>query len=116
MKRATDRLFPWLRRALIGALLASAPPSLAVNYSSVQVTNVFPPDGRGCFFFTLAGVAEADPIVPGNPWFAVPIGYQGYKELVSMMYMARSASIPITVVTSGTTACGLATIIYAHTN
>jgi hypothetical protein len=92
------------------------PAGAAVTWTAKTVANLFPPDGRGCFFFTLEGVSEADPVLPGSYWFAVPITYQGYKELVSLLYLDKATGTTINVVTSGKTACGFSTIQCVFSN
>jgi hypothetical protein len=96
--------------------LIVAPAGAAVTWTAKTVGQLFPPDGRGCFFFTLEGVTEADPALPSSYWFAIPITYQGYKELVSLLYLDKATGTTINVVTSGTTACGFSTIQYAYSN
>src|SRR5689334_10571203 len=77
-----------------------------------QVSILFPPDTRECTFFQLSGVTEADPVVPGNPWFAVPKTHLGYKEIFVVLLTARSNGRTITVQTDGTTACGHAAVLF----
>jgi len=64
-----------------------------------------------CYFFTLDGVSEADPVRPGIPWFAVDRNaHLGAKELYATLLAARLSRAPITVYTSGAVACGYAAV------
>jgi hypothetical protein len=52
-----------------------------------------------CYYFTLAGVAQADPSVPNNPWFAISTtGNSNAKELFSLVLAARVSGTPINAV------------------
>lgn len=64
--------------------------------------------GGNCFYFTLEGVTQADPVVPSNPWFTIPRTQYGAGDAYSMLLAARIAGVPVTVHTNGTTACGYA--------
>lgn len=84
----------------------------ATHYDK-PVLIVHSPDTRDCVFFQLSGVTVADPVTPGVPWFALPKTHLGYKEIVSMLLMARVTGKTITVATSGGLACGHAEILNA---
>jgi len=97
--------------ALLAAYLA---PSVAwsATHANKTVSVVHSPDSRECIFFQLDGVAEADPISPGNPWFAVPKTHNGYKEIVAALLMLRTTGAPLQqVTTSGALACGHAAVL-----
>src|SRR5687767_8704333 len=71
-----------LTRALTAAALSvSLIPTgaIAAVHANREVAAFHAPDTRDCSFFQLVGVSEADPAVPGNPWFAVPKSHMGYK-------------------------------------
>ncbi len=82
-------------------------PSLgfAATHSSKNVSVLYPPDNRACFFFTLDGVSIADP-ASGNSWFAIPMTANGYKEIVSLLMLAKVASLKLNVTTTGNLICG----------
>jgi len=92
--------------ALLAAYLAPAIAWSAVHLNKT-VAVVHSPDSRECIFFQLDGVAEADPITPANPWFAVPKTHNGYKEIVAALLMLRATGAPLQqVTTGGALACG----------
>jgi hypothetical protein len=99
-----------IRMLLATCVLFVPAIGLATQHSGRQVVQLHSPDTRECTFFMLTGVAEADPVLPGNPWFAVPKTHVGYKEIVSFLMTARITGESLTVYTAGTTACGHATV------
>ena len=82
----------------------------AVTHTSKQVGQFLPPDGRACAFFQLQGVAEADPIRPGNNWFALPTSQNGYKEIMATLLTAKATDKTVTVRTKNQLACGNAEV------
>lgn len=74
------------------------------------------PDERPCTLFVLHGVSEADPAVPGSPWFALPNSHQGQKEIFSILLSALLSGKTVNVRTSGGTACGAAEVIAVGLN
>jgi hypothetical protein len=99
-----------IRMLLATCVLLVPTIGLATTHTSKQVTVIHSPDGRECTFFMLTGVAEADPVSAGNAWFAVPKTHVGYKEIVSFLMTARITGESVTVSTSGTLACGHASV------
>lgn len=85
------------------------------SYDAKQIGQIFPPDGRGCLFFTLKGVSVVDTSVAANPWIAVPITYQGYKELYALLISARLTGGTFNVTTSGSACGGYAQLQVAYT-
>ena len=79
--------------------------SQAQNHISKTIAIIHSPDHRACAFFTLEGVTEADPVKPGNEWFAVPISHNGYDTIISMLLTAYSTGKPISVATTGALSC-----------
>lgn len=77
-----------------------------------KIVSIFnTPDGRGCAFFQLQGVTQADPVRPGNAWFAIPKTAEGYNEMVSILLMSRSKGMAMQgVYTDGTLSCGHPTV------
>jgi len=67
-------------------------------------------DGADCIYFTLTGVAEADPIKPGDPTFAIPRSQFGSKDGYAMLLMAKATGQTVRVITRGTLACGYASV------
>lgn len=85
------------------------------SYDAKQIGQIFPPDGRGCLFFTLKGVSVVDPSVAANPWIAVPTTYEGYKELYALLLSGRLAGDTFNVTTSGSACGGYAQLLVAYT-
>jgi len=100
------------RKALAFALIAGIFPviGVAATHTNKEVAVFHSPDSRPCTFFTLTGVAEADPVVAGNPWFSIPQTHIGYKEIISVLLAARTVGKTVTVGTAGTMACGHAAV------
>jgi hypothetical protein len=67
-------------------------------------------DGADCFYFTLQGVPEADPIKPGEPTFAIPRTQYGAKEGYAMLLSAKLSGRTVRVLTRGTISCGYASV------
>jgi hypothetical protein len=82
-----------------------------VSYDSKVIGKLLVDNNRGCVFFQLNGVAEADPIVPGQAWFAIPKANVNYNELLSFTLTAKASEKLIFVQTDGTLSCGLATAV-----
>lgn len=62
-----------------------------------------------CFYFRLEGVAEADPVKPNDPWFAVARTQNGAKEIYATLLAARVSNTGLyQVTTTGQLACGYA--------
>jgi hypothetical protein len=91
--------------ALSMALAAVASSALAATSwtqgDGYQVINLRPGGDRPCTLFQLSGVAQADPSVPTSPWFAIPPGTPGYKEMVATLLTAKATGRGIYVVTTG---------------
>jgi hypothetical protein len=67
-------------------------------------------DGADCIYFTLEGVAEADPVKPGDPTFAIPRTQNGSRDAYAMLLSAKLAGQPVRVLTRGTLTCGYASV------
>ena len=90
-------------RGLIGvALLSLSFNTIAVTYSSYTINWVRPGADRPCTLFQLNGVSQADPVSPGNPWFAIPNTAPEYKEMIAALLLAKAADRPVIVITTGT--------------
>lgn len=88
--------------AVLALLGGMSLPANAVTYESYQVGSILMPDAtRNCVFFELVGVNQADPVVPSNPWMAIPATQNGYSQIVAFLLWARALGTPISVVTSG---------------
>ena len=69
-----------------------------------------PDPNHNCIFFTLVDVAEADPSIPGSPWFAIPMSQNGSLEMYDLLLRSKIEGLPIGVVTSGAPAAGCTAI------
>lgn len=69
-------------------------------------------DSRVCAFFSLTGVAEADPTVPDSPYFALSKTNPKYGEMNAVMLSAKAGSRRANVKTNDTSACGQAEVIF----
>jgi hypothetical protein len=96
---------------LVSALLVGAPVpghcAAWVNKNVSQIQSTY--TGSDCFYFTLEGVTEADPVVPGAIWFAIPRTQNGSKDAYAMLLAAKLSGAPLRVHTNGTVSCGYAT-------
>lgn len=83
----------------------------SVEHPNKLVTELHSPDTRACAFFRLDGVSEADPVKPGNPWFAVPTNHRGYDVIVDNLRVAIVHDKRVYVSTTGTLECGHAALL-----
>lgn len=99
---------------LIAAVTAAAITTLsssiiwAASYSGRQIV-VTQADSRPCVFFQLSGVIEADPVLAGNPWFALPKSNPSFSEMYAELLSAKISGKGVSAYTDGTTSCGYAT-------
>jgi hypothetical protein len=92
---------------LIAAAAVSPVASASGPYVGATITLIqTPTPTANCFYFMLAGVGEADPVAPGNAWFAVSSTQNGFTQLYAMVIAAKLAGNPVTVVTTGALAGG----------
>lgn len=99
-------------RVIAAAVLTAAPAlSLAVHWPNRSVGQLQSSyDGADCIYFTLDGVAEADPVKPGDPWFAIPRTQYGAKDAYAMLLAAKLTGKTVLVSTRGTLSCGYAAV------
>src|SRR5271155_5649542 len=69
-----------------------------------------PDPKHNCIFSTLFDVAEADPAIPGSPWFAIPLSQNGSSEMYNLLLRSKVDGLHIGVVTSGAPAAGCTAI------
>jgi hypothetical protein len=104
-----------IKPTALAALCLTVPLLLAATFhEGKQVNIVMSPDTRPCAFFSLQGVAVADPVVPSTPWFAIPKSDPGFAEKFAVLMSAKLAGKLVNVATDGTAspACGHATVLY----
>lgn len=77
-------------------------------------TAVFADGSRDCVFFMLDGVAEADPVRPGAPWFALQRSHPHFSELFALLLTARANRVPLNVETNGTTVSSCSSLAAVH--
>jgi hypothetical protein len=109
------RLMP--TKQILGGLVALAASIAcmsiyALTYDNHAVGAVRPGGDRPCTLFQLVGVAQADPVAPNSPWFALESTAPGYKEMVATLLAAKAAGRNIQVLTAGTVSatCGHPTV------
>ena len=71
------------------------------GFNNVQVDMVRPGGDRPCTLFTLVGVSQSDPVVPGSNWFAIPQTAPAYKEMVATLLLAKATGRLVDVATTG---------------
>ena len=99
---------------LIAATIAPASQA-AATWSGYQIAQLEAPDPvRPCLFFTLAGVAQADPAIANDPWFAISENQSGYWEIYGMLMSAKGKGLAVTVTTSGQAAASECTSLGSH--
>lgn len=97
--------------AVILAASLSPEATFAVNWAGKRVGQLQSTyDGADCIYFTLEGVTEADPIKPGDPFFAIPRSQYGAKDAYAMLLAAKISGQTVLVSTRGTLACGYAAV------
>lgn len=72
--------------------------------STLQSTN--------CFYFTLIGVTEADPLVPGSPWFAMLGTNDSGKSAYATLLAAKVSGGKVRITSSGQLVCGFSGVTY----
>jgi len=98
--------------------LCSIAPSVGFAASWIN-KNVAAPQSMykpaDCFYFTLEGVAEADPAIPGNAWFAIPRSQYGAKDSYALLHAAKLSGQPVVVATTGSvSSCGYAEVLQVY--
>lgn len=71
---------------------------------------------NGCLYFALDGVAEADPVTPGQPWMTLEPDNISQKEILSLLMLAYASKVDVKVVTTGlkTPVCGYSQVQYVR--
>ena len=101
--------------ALVGALALAAAVENALAYvdhlnAKVDKVQASLPD-TNCFYFTLQGVTQADPVVPGQ-WFAIHKSQAHAADQYAMLLAAKLSDAPVRITTSGAIVCGYAGVRY----
>jgi hypothetical protein len=95
---------------IVGSMLTVATIPIAhgtTSHISKTIAEVQPPQaGKDCVYFRLNGVTEADPILPNNPYFALPRTHVGFKEIYAMMLAAYLGGTSVSAQTTGAAAGG----------
>jgi len=84
-------------------------PTWAATYRTGKTVAAIQGDTSACMYFTLDGVAEADPVKPGTPYFAVPLNNPNVQLIESILLTARATGRTVYVRTDGTLSCSYAT-------
>jgi hypothetical protein len=111
MKTKHMRIGRQVRAAVVAALAVLPVMGLAANWTDRTVGQLQSTyDGADCIYFTLEGVAEADPVKPGDHWFAIPRTQYGAKDAYAMLLAAKLTGKTVFVSTRGTLSCGYAAV------
>ncbi len=96
-----------LARVLALALIALPSGALAgTTWANRTVGQIQGSDsGTDCFFFTLVGVTQPDPVSP-SPWIAIPRSQYGAKDAYAILLSAKLTGQQVRVTTNGAIACG----------
>jgi hypothetical protein len=98
-------------------VVASSAPAVtrAATDARGKLGNLMPPSlNHSCVLFTIVNVSEADPVNPGNPWFAIAATHPGFDKLYALLITAKSLTTPsadpfqpnLIVQTTGNAICG----------
>jgi hypothetical protein len=109
-----------IRHSLAALVLALALlPSFeaaAVDHQASTVSFIRPGGDRLCTLFQLAGISQADPVVPGSAWFSINMDPASTnptplaKEMFASLLVAKVAGRTVRVSTNGGVACGQPTV------
>lgn len=100
--------------ALISLLTWS--PGVHAADSNGRVALTIPPNGGAdCFYFSLYGVAQADPVLPGNSFFAMSKTDPAYQETFALVMTAAANGRYVYASTTGTVVCGKAKLAVVYT-
>ena len=106
-------MIKYIKNFIVVLVFASVHVAAAEHYAK-KVNNVQVNALNGCIYFTLDGVAEADPVMPGQPWITVASDSASKQEVLSLLMMAQASKSNVKVVTSGEKACGYAGVHYVR--
>ena len=79
--------------------------SFSTTFRGKNVTVIHSGDTRGCFFFQLGGIGEADPARVNNPWFAFSFSKPSADAIFSLLLAAYLSNNEVTVPTTGDSIC-----------
>jgi hypothetical protein len=89
------------------AIVATNMATAMTQHAYKLITTIEPPQATtDCLYFQLAGVGEADPLTPNNPWFAMPRSHPGFREIYAMILMTKATGMEVVVRTTGSLAGG----------
>ena len=97
---------------ILGMLVLSTASgfALGVSHYGKEVGNVQVSLSSNCVYFTLKDVSEADPVTPGNHWFAFKADAPGSDHLMSLLLMSHATGETLKVTTAGAEVCGYASV------
>ena len=88
-------------KCIVTAIFALAPTVPALSdtiHTSKIVAEIQPPQaGHDCIYFRLLGVVQADPVLPNNPYLALPRTHVGFKEIYALLLAAYMNSTTVSV-------------------
>lgn len=88
----------------------------ATDWYEKKVNQVQINAANGCLYFTLEGVAQADPVTPGQPWFTLEPSNASHSAMLSILMVAYASKVPVKVATTGikTPVCGYSQVQYVR--
>jgi hypothetical protein len=106
-----NRLLKFGRGVLVFMFALIGEANAVVDYHNANVSTLQATyQDTNCFYFRLIGVAQADPVVPGSPWFAVPRSQTGAGDVYALLLGAKLSGAPVWIQTSGQMVCGYAAV------
>jgi hypothetical protein len=95
------------------ALLASSQLHANTDHFNAEVDKLESTlASTNCFYFTLHGVAVADPVVAGSPWFAMERAGDAGRDAYATLLAAKLSGAKLRITTSGSVVCGYAGVVY----
>ena len=78
-----------------------ASSALSADFFGRSVSYLSGGDSRPCAFFTLEGVTQADPALPGVSWFVLPKTHPQFKESYALLLSAKLTGKLVNIITTG---------------
>jgi hypothetical protein len=107
MKRISRSGIFLLAAASLAANTMLADAAISAQNYAAPILQLQPPNlNVDCVWFTLVGVSQGDPILPGSPGFALPRSQTGYSEIYAMLQAAKLSGSSLVIETTGAVAGG----------
>jgi hypothetical protein len=106
-KSRTENILRIIVASIGMSALTPTPSSAAQFYTSTIGQLQAPSFNQDCIWFTLTGVAQADPIVPNSPWLALARTQTGFNEIYAMLLATKMSGATVAILTTGVNAGGV---------